>query len=175
MRDNLQSPVQIPAINPLGWIKPTINKVQRSLSHLLKTTTATRSLSQRRIHDLLPPLAIVAGAIACGLWLESTAAGLLACIVLFFLAGIGKSLERVVSLMRTQAFTASAPGWRPSNQDKNQRDIYISSKAMERLRPWVEGDSSLTEESAKAYCSVLLDTLAMVNPKLAGESLQEQF
>jgi hypothetical protein len=41
----------------------------------------------------------------------------------------------------------------------------INAKAIEHLLPWVKDESSLTEESAKAYCSVLLDTLATPHPK----------
>jgi hypothetical protein len=43
----------------------------------------------------------------------------------------------------------------------------MSTEAIEHLLPWVKDETALTEESAKAYCSVLLDTLATPNPKFA--------
>jgi hypothetical protein len=91
--------------------------------------------------------------------------------LLFLAVRTVKSLERIASALGSQPFVASPANWRQFDKDgTNDQKIYISSKAMERLRPWVEDESSLTEESAKAYCSVLLDTLAVLNPRLTGNT-----
>ena len=94
-----------------------------------------------------------------------------ALIVLFLLSNIARSLQHIAGFLRTQPAAAVHPAWRtPTVEGPSQHNIYISAKAMERLRPWVEDESTLTEESAKAYCSVLLDTLAMLRPTMAGRA-----
>jgi len=50
---------------------------------------------------------------------------------------------------------------------RSERDFEVSTRAIEHLRPWVEDETSLTEERAKACCAVLLDTLATLHPKFA--------
>jgi hypothetical protein len=133
-----------------------------------------RRLSPQSVRKALPLTAIIAGAAAAALWLNSIAAGVFVLILLFLLSNIGRSLQHIVGLLRTQSAAALHPAWRaPSVEGPNQHNIYISVKAMERLRPWVDDESSLTEESAKAYCSVLLDTLAMLRPMMAGRARVE--
>jgi hypothetical protein len=133
-----------------------------------------RHFSRQSVRKALPLIAILTGAAACALWLNSIAAGVFALILLFLLSNIGRSLQDIAGLLRTQSAFALHPAWHtPSVEGPTQHNIYISAKAMERLRPWVEDESSLTEESAKAYCSVLLDTLAMLRPTMAGRARVE--
>lgn len=139
----------------------------------LKGVRTGRRFRLRSVFDVLSLLAGVAGAVACGLWLDSFAAGLFAFIFLLQLGRVIRSLERITAVLRTQSAPASF-NWRPPvREPANARSIYVSAKAMERLRPWVEDEGSLTEESAKAYCAVLLDTLAILDPKLAGRAPAE--
>ncbi len=51
--------------------------------------------------------------------------------------------------------------------ERSEGNFEVSARAIEHLLPWVKDEASLTEESAKAYCSVLLDTLATLHPKFA--------
>lgn len=143
--------------------------LEQRIRRLLKNTGVKRHLSRQWVRKALPLMGIIAGAAGCALWVNSTAAGVFAFILLFLLSNVGRSLQHIAGLLRTQSggtlYSASrAP------EATNQPNIYISAKAMERLRPWVEDQSSLTEESAKAYCSVLLDTLAMLRPTLGGRA-----
>jgi hypothetical protein len=157
-----------------SWCKRSVLRLEQRTSRLLKSAHIKRHLSRQSVRRSLPLIGIVAGAAACALWLNSAAAGVFALILLFLLSNIGRSLEHIVGLWRTQSAAALHPAWRaPSIEGPNQHNIYISAKAMERLRPWVEDESTLTEESAKAYCSVLLDTLAMLRPTMAGKAWVE--
>lgn len=140
----------------------------------LKIVTGRRRVGVLPFRDLLSLTAILAGGVACGLWLDSIAAGLLAFIALVLLSRIARSLERIVACLKPQAAAAVLPERRSSDVARaSARKVYVSTKAMERLRPWVEDESTLTEESAKAYCSVLLDTLAILEPRLAGRAPAE--
>lgn len=170
MHASIQGPARAWAGDLAGWCKRGLANVRERAARLVKNLNWRRHLARRPLLERLPQAAIVAGALACGLWLNSVAAGLFALVLLFLLWKIGRSLERIAGLLRTQALAAVPAGGRASADAAGQRNIYISAKAVERLRPWVEDESALTEESAKAYCSVLLDTLAMLHPKLAGKA-----
>ena len=157
-----------------SWCKRSVLRLEQHTSRLLKSAHIKRHLSRQSVRKALPLIGIVAGAVACALWLNSTAAGVFAFILLFLVSNIGTSLQHIAGLLRTQSAAALHPAWRaPSVESPDQHNIYISAKAMERLRPWVEDESTLTEESAKAYCSVLLDTLAMLRPTIAGRARVE--
>lgn len=174
MRGNIQRSARTFASNVYGWCKYNILRLGQDISRLLRNSSIKPLLSQQSVHKTLPLVGIVAGAVACGLWLNSTAAGVFALILLFLLLSIVKSLDRIAALLRTQSAVPLHSNWRASSlETASQRNIYISAKAMERLRPWVEDESPLTEESAKAYCSVLLDTLAILRPGLAGRAHAE--
>ena len=174
MRGNIQRSARTFASNVYGWCKYNIMRLGQNISHLLKNSGIKQRLSRQSVRKTLPLVGIIAGAVACGLWLNSTAAGVFALILLFLLSSIVQSLDRMAALMRTQSVAPLHSNWRASSlETPSQRNIYISAKAMERLRPWVEDQSPLTEESAKAYCSVLLDTLAILRPGLAGRAHAE--
>ncbi len=148
--------------------------IEQRAGFWLKRLRAGRRFRLRSVSDFLSLLAGVAGAVACGLWLDSIAAGLFAFILLLQLGRMVRSLERIAAVLKTQSAAPLLPHWRPPvREPASARSIYVSAKAMERLRPWVEDEGSLTEESAKAYCAVLLDTLAILDPKLAGRAPAE--
>lgn len=174
MNGNLQRSARTLAGNVFGWCSYHVLRLGQGTGRLLKKAGIKRHLSSQTLRKALPLMGTIAGAVAFALWLDNIAAGVFAFILLFLLSRIGRSLEHIAAQQRTQSAAALHPTWRaPSQEPAKERNIYISSKAMERLRPWVEEDSSLTEESAKAYCSVLLDTLAMLHPRLAGRGQAE--
>jgi hypothetical protein len=87
---------------------------------------------------------------------------------LFLLAGIYKALRQIVAALRREPdrIFAANPNWNISRiEERSEPNFEISTEAIEHLLPWVKDETSLTEESAKAYCSVLLDTLATPHPK----------
>jgi hypothetical protein len=125
-------------------------------------------LSAKWIHDAIPPVAVLAGAIAFGFWWNSINAGLFACFALFFLAGIYNSLRQIVATLRSEhdcMIAANSNRNTCSIPERSQQSLETSARAIEHLRPWVEDETSLTEESAKACCTILLDTLATLNPR----------
>jgi hypothetical protein len=119
------------------------------------------------IQDTIPPAAVLAGAAAVGFWCTSISAGLFAGAVLFFLAGIYKALWQIVAILRWERHRKTAANSNGSTSnigERSERDFEVSARAVEHLRPWIEDGTSLTEESAKACCSVLLDTLTRLHP-----------
>jgi len=158
--------------NIQGRISALATKMQRGIASLVKK--AKKALvfdrSAHWIHDTIPPAAVLAGAAAFGFWWDSVSAGLFACFALFFLAGIYKGLRQLVATLRWEhdRIIAANSNWNTSGTvERSERNFEVGVKAMEHLRPWVEDETALTEERAKAYCSVLLDTLATLHPKFA--------
>ena len=127
-------------------------------------------LSASWIQNAIPPVAVIGGAVAFGFWWDSINAGLFVCFALFLLAGIYKALRQIVATLRREPdrIFAANPNWNISRiAERSEPNFEINAKAIEHLLPWVKDETSLTEESAKAYCSVLLDTLAALHPKFA--------
>ena len=121
-------------------------------------------------HHTLPPVAVLAGAIAFGCWWNSINAGLFACFALFFLAGIYNALRQIVATLSSERDRPIAGNSNRNTSgiaERSQQNLEASARAIEHLRTWVEDETSLTEESAKACCAVLLDTLATLHPKFA--------
>jgi hypothetical protein len=146
--------------------------MQRGIASLIKKAKKgmVASLSANWIHNAIPVVAVLAGAVAFGFWWDSTSAGLFACFVLFLLAGIYKALRQIVATLRWERdrVIAANSNWNTSSTvERGERNFEVGARAIEHLRPWVEDETALTEESAKAYCSVLLDTLATLHPKFA--------
>jgi hypothetical protein len=112
---------------------------------------------------------VLAGAAAFGFWWDSVSAGLFACFALFLLAGIYNRLRQLVVTLRWEhdRIIAANSNWNTSGTvERSERNFEVGAKAIEHLRPWVEDETALTEEKAKAYCSVLLDTLSTLLPNL---------
>ncbi len=137
-----------------------VNLSRRSVSHL----------PFRCVHDVFLHLGIIMGAAAFGLWWHSMGAGLFAGVTLFFLAGIYSSMRRVAAIPRSDHDRIVA-----TNSQRNAspieaftgREIELLTQAIDRLQPWVSDETTLTEEHAKACCSILLETVATLRPQLA--------
>ncbi len=160
------------ATNVQGRISPFATKMQRWIASLVKKAKKgmVANLSANWIHDAIPPVAVIGGAVAFGFWQDSIIAALFACFALFLLAGIYKALRQIVATHRWEPdrIVAANPNWNTSRiAERSEPNFEIGAKAIEHLLPWVKDETSLTEESAKAYCSVLLDTLAALHPKCA--------
>ena len=162
------------ATNIQGRVSRLATKMQRWIASLVKNAKMGMfaSLSANWVHNEIPPVAVLAGAVAFGFWQDSIIAALFACFALFLLAGIYKALRQIVAALRREPdrIFAANPNWNISGiAERSEPNFEISAKAIEHLLPWVKDETSLTEESAKAYCSVLLDTLATLHPKLQSD------
>lgn len=157
------------ATNIQGWIRPFATRVQQWITSMAKKAKKAMvfDLSAKWTHHTLPPVAVLAGAIAFGCWWNSINAGLFACFALFFLAGIYNALRQIVATLsseRDRPIAGNSNRNTPGIAERSQQNLEASARAIEHLRPWVEDETSLTEESAKACCTILLDTLATLNP-----------
>ena len=160
------------ATNIQGRISPLATKMQRCIASLGKKAKKgmVANLSANWIHNAIPAVAVPGGGVAFGFWQDSVSAGLFACFALFLLASIYKALRQIVATHRWQpdrTIAANASGNTSRIAERSEPNFEISAKAIEHLLPWVKDETSLTEESAKAYCSLLLDTLAALHPKCA--------
>ena len=141
--------------NIQGRISRLAAKMQRWITSLVKKAKKAMVFdrSAHWIHDTIPPAAVLAGAAAFGFWWDSVSAGLFACFALFFLAGIYKGLRQLVATLRWEhdRIIAANSNWNTSGTvERSERNFEVGVKAMEHLRPWVEDETALTEERAKA-------------------------
>lgn len=159
------------ATNIQGRISAVATKMQRGIASLVKKakTAMVFDLSANWIHNALQLAAVLAGAVAFGFWQDSIGAGVFACFALFLLAGIYKALRQIVATLRGEPdrMIVVNANWKVSRIAERSANFEMSTEAIEHLLPWVKDETALTEESAKAYCSVLLDTLAARHPKFA--------
>ena len=160
---NIQGRVRRLATTMQRWITSLVKKAKKAMAF---------DRSAHWIHDTIPPAAVLAGAAAFGFWWDSISAGLFACFALFFMAGIYKALRQIAATLRweRERMIAANSNWNTSSAaERSEPNLEVSARAIEHLLPWVKDETSLTEESAKAYCSVLLDTLATLHPKLQSD------
>src|SRR6266705_471118 len=153
------------------WISPLASKMQRRIASLAKKPkkAMVHDLSANWIHDTILAVAVLTGAVAFGFWWDSLSAGLFAGFALFFLAGIHRALRHIVANLRWEPDRMVAANSNTSGiAERSEGNFEVSARAIEHLLPWVKDEASLTEESAKAYCSVLLETLAALHPKFSG-------
>jgi len=158
------------ATNIQGWIRPFATRVQQWITSMAKKAkkAIVFDLSATWIHNVIPPVAVLAGAAAFGFWWGSISAGLFACFALSFLAAIYKALRQIVSILHWERDCKLSENSNGSSiAMRSEQDFEVSARAIEHLRPWVGDETSLTEERAKACCAVLLDTLATLHPKFA--------
>jgi len=116
----------------------------------------------RRANDMIPSVGIIVGAVAFGFWWSSFAAGLFACLVLFFLAGIYKTTGRIVAAVLTwecERMAGTAVNWEASAMADQSHRNTETIDAIERLQSWVANETSPTEEDVKASCAVLLESV----------------
>jgi hypothetical protein len=150
--------------NIQGRIRPFARGVHQWITCMAKKAKKAMGLdlSAKRIHRMLSAAAILAGSAAFGFWWNSINAGLFACFALFFLAGIYNALRQISATLSSER-----DGNTSSIANRSQQNLDARARAIEHLRPWVEDQTSLTEESAKACCAILLDALATLHPKFA--------
>jgi hypothetical protein len=168
-----------PSVSSLGtniqtWLSALAAKMQRSITSLVEKAKKAMvfDLSANLIHDTILLVGVVAGAAAFGFWWDRISAGLFASFALFVLAGIYKALRQIVATLRWEGerIIAANSNWNTSRSaERSERNFQASAGAIEHLLPWVKDETSLTEESAKAYCSVLLNTLAALHPKFQSD------
>src|SRR5438552_19095666 len=158
------------ATNIQGWIRPFATRVQQWITSMAKKAkkAIVFDLSATWIHNVIPPVAVLAGATAFGFWWGSISAGLFACFALSFLAAIYKALRQIVSILHWERDCKPSENSNGSSiAMRSEQDYEVSARAIEHLQPWVGDETSLTKVRAKAWCAVRLDTLAALHPKLA--------
>ena len=162
------------ATNIQAWMSPLATKMQQWLTSLVKKAKKAMALdlSANLIHDTILLVGVVTGAAAFGFWWGSISAGLFANFALFVLAGIYKALRQIVASLRWErermiAANSNRNTFRAA--ERSERNFEVSTKAIEHLLPWVKDETSLTEESEKAYCSVVLNALAVLDPSLQSD------
>jgi len=145
------------------WMRSLAAKMgQQTRPFMIETASLMKRAKSQQAHDLISFLGIPMGAVAFGLWWQSFTAALFAGIGLFFLAGIYKTSERMLAVVRrsedeprfgdVDARTFAQPT--PKNSD-------ALNQAIGCLKPWLANEVSLTEENAKECCAVLLDSVAV--------------
>ena len=158
--------------NIQSWIRSFATRMQQRIRSLAKKAKKAMifDLSAKWIHNTTPTVAVLAGAAAFGFWWNSINAGLFAFFALFFLAGIYNALRQIVATLHREhdrIIAVNSDGNTSGIAERSQQNLEASARAIEHLRPWVEDQTSLAEESAKACCTILLDTLATLHPKFA--------
>ena len=129
------------------WIASLVKKAKKGM---------VDSLSANWIRNAIPLVVIPGGAVAFGFWWNSVSAGLFACFALFFLAAIHKALRQIVVTIRWErdhTIAANSNANTSSTGERSERNFEVSARAIEHLRRWVEDETSLTEERAKACCA----------------------
>jgi len=113
-----------------------------------------------QLQNIIPPLGILIGAVAFGLWWHSFAAALFAAVGLFFLAGIYRNSERTLPTVRQ---SQSKPPLEdldpPAIEQPTPEDNEAVNEAVQYLQPWLANEVSLSEESVRDRCSVLVDSV----------------
>jgi hypothetical protein len=116
-----------------------------------------------------PLSGVIVGAVAFGLWWNSISAALFAACGLFYVASVYRVASNATVTLQelTRAVAEDRTGDAPDAAEESDRSDDIRDQAVQRLRPWIADQTSLSEESAKVYCKILLDTLSAVRPALA--------
>jgi len=134
---------------------------QQSHPVMIKTASLVKKTSSQHANDLVLSLGILIGAVAFGLWRQSFAAALFAGVPLFFLAGIYRTTEQTLAAVRksnVEPRFENADSHTPAEPEPENSDAV--NEAIACLTPWIANEVSLTEESAKECCAVLLASAA---------------
>jgi len=143
--------------------------VERMLS--LGTTLTIGRLPGKWCREWPPLLGMLMGPVAFGLWWNSISAALFAAFGFFYVAGIYRTTNNVAVTLQelTRFVLENRAGNAPAAAEASDRSDEIRAQAIHRLRPWIADQTSLSEESVKVYCGILLDMLAAVRPELANK------
>jgi hypothetical protein len=135
------------------WMRSLVAKISQQTRPLMaKVASLPKKAKSRQADDLIPPLAVLMGAAAFGLWRQSITAAIFALVGLSLLAGIYNNTERMLAALRREDARALAE---PTTADSG-----ALSQAIGCLKPWLANEVPLTEENAKECCAVLLDSVA---------------
>ena len=118
----------------------------------------------KQARNIIPTLGILIGAVTFGLWWRSFEATLFAGVSLSFLAGIYRNSERTLAAVRQSEIKApveelEAPAEPPVIPQPVPEDSEAVKEAVQYLQPWLANEVSLTEESVRDRCSVLVDSV----------------
>lgn len=144
-------------------VQQWVSSVERKVTSRGKQINLSR-VPLRQFHEMISALGVVLGALAFGFWWKSIGAALFACFPLFFLAGIYRAMEGVVAAVRRW----EREGLEIAPTARCNREGTV--KAMQRLQPWVAGETSLAEEDAKEFCAALLKTVQVIHPEAGAQN-----
>lgn len=144
------------------WIRSSAATIwQQSHPLMTKVASLPKKAKSWQALDLITPLGILIGAVAFGLWWQKFTAALFAAIVLFFLAGIYKTTERIFAAVR---LLEGVPHFGQVDarilSDPTPKKSDALTEAIKCLKPWLANEASLTEENAKECCALLIDSIA---------------
>jgi hypothetical protein len=142
------------------WLRSSAAKMWQQAHRKIKVASLTKKARPQQSDGLIPTLAFLMGAVAFGLWQQSFAAALFAGVGLFLLAGIYHKTERMLGVLRRSEYgphfadVSARALAEPTTENSGALNQAIGS-----LKPWLANEVSLTEENAKEYCAVLLDSV----------------
>lgn len=143
------------------WMRSLPAKTwQRTRPLVMKLTNLLKQARSRPAYDMIPPLGILIGAVAFGLWSQSFAAALFAGVGLFFLAGIYKTSQRMLAAAgRSESGPRLPDRDTPALAQPTGENSAALNEAIQCLKPWLANEVSLTEENVRDRCAVLVDSI----------------
>ncbi|HYL16560.1 MAG TPA: hypothetical protein VEV41_26230 [Terriglobales bacterium] len=143
------------------WMRSSAAKMgQQTGSLMTKVASLPKKAKSRQADDLIPPLAVLMGAAAFGLWRQSITAAIFALVGLSLLAGIYNNTERMLAALRRSEAEPQFGEDARALAEPTTADSGALSQAIGCLKPWLANEVPLTEENAKECCAVLLDSVA---------------
>jgi hypothetical protein len=143
------------------WMRSLAAKIRAQTSSLMaKVASLPRKARSRQSDDLIPPLAVLMGAAAFGLWRQSITAAIFAVVALSLLAGIHNNTKRMLAALRRPGADPQLGEDARALAEPITADNGALSQAIGCLKPWLANEVPLTEENAKECCAVLLDSVA---------------
>jgi len=141
------------------WLRSLPGKTWlRARPLFVRLTNLLKQATSQQARNMIPPLGIMIGVVAFGLWWQSFAAALFAGVGLFFLAGIYKSSERMLAAVRqSEGKLRSEDIDPPAIAQPTPEGSEALNEAVQSLQPWLANEISLTEENVRDRCAVLVD------------------
>jgi hypothetical protein len=142
------------------WLRSSAVKMWQQAHPKIKVASLLKEAKPQQSDSLIPTLAFLMGAVAFGLWQQSFAAALFAGVGLSLLAGIYHKTEQMLGVLRRSEYgphfadVSARALAEPTTENSGALNQAIGS-----LKPWLANEVSLTEENAKEYCAVLLDSV----------------
>jgi hypothetical protein len=142
------------------WMRSLPAKTWRPRPLFMKLANLLKQARSEQAHSMIPPLGILAGTVAFGLWWQNFAAALFAGVGLFFLAGIYKTSERMLASVRRSESKPRFGDLAPAIAQSTPENSDALDEAIRCLTPWLANEVSLTEEDVRGRCAVLVDSVA---------------